>query len=270
MVFNDGLTILLSIDWWDYRGGALLDKAAKEDVAELLDRLDRSDSVYLVLDGEQLSELDIGSSESKRRTRASHMTTILQRSFKHRNEPGLEPPSLVVLLTKADLLDGRYPGAHGSEERDNAMLDEIEFLLPACFEKGVATMVCATSLGDFGIGQRKVKPHTANARGLHKPMIFSLFCYLKARTTQLGQSVQQADLEVRQAEERLRELNERAFVFMRGGKVRDTERDREVAQEYGKQLTEEQRDLERRAGNLLDVLGSMPIVLDGERMVRQR
>lgn len=51
-VFNHGLTPLVTIDWMDYRGGALDDRGdSSPDVVELRERLNRSDSIYLMLDG---------------------------------------------------------------------------------------------------------------------------------------------------------------------------------------------------------------------------
>ena len=54
-VFNHGFTPLVSIDWMDYRGGAVDARKDEADVPVLLQRLADSDSIYLVLDGQKLA-----------------------------------------------------------------------------------------------------------------------------------------------------------------------------------------------------------------------
>src|SRR5262249_54193366 len=87
-VFKQGVTPLLGIDWMDYRGGAVSARGdSAEDVGMLRARLEQSDSVYLVVDGEQLGNwlADPDSVDQvRRKTKVKQMTTLVQRAIETR------------------------------------------------------------------------------------------------------------------------------------------------------------------------------------------
>src|SRR5271157_1839611 len=54
--FNHGFTPLVTIEWMDYRGGAITaSTSSNADVSELQKQLQESDSIYIVLDGGKLA-----------------------------------------------------------------------------------------------------------------------------------------------------------------------------------------------------------------------
>ena len=148
LVFKDGLTPLLNINWQDYRGGAMSDReATSADTAQLIERLRISDCIYLTIDGRHLADGvdDYNKLLVRRRTQADRMAAHLQRTATAR---GGHLPPLVVLITKADLLIA--DGIDGPAALERAV-DAIGEILPIAFERDVTTMICPVSLGTIGI-----------------------------------------------------------------------------------------------------------------------
>jgi hypothetical protein len=87
-LFLDGIQPLLAVDWLDYRGGALDDEtgAASQDVPGLHERLNRSDCIYLVVDGGYLVEPVRSSTRAGIMQRAGlrRMTSLLQKAVRER------------------------------------------------------------------------------------------------------------------------------------------------------------------------------------------
>jgi hypothetical protein len=169
-VFKSGLTRLLDIDWLDYRGGAMTDRTTASDAERLVSRLAASDSIYLTLDGALLAQgVDERSFLTARRhTKAERMTWFVQNAASKLGRV----PSLVVLVTKFDLVAARCPDGAAAVE---SAIDAARDILPIAFETGVTALICPVSLGDLGMPvAERVDPTSVAPRWVHKPMLFSM------------------------------------------------------------------------------------------------
>ncbi|MCX4699204.1 hypothetical protein [Streptomyces sp. NBC_01373] len=182
-VFREHLNPLLSIDWLDYRGGALDDRLRGEDsdTRTLIARLDMSDAVYLVLDGRYLRDPVTPNTIARVRrvTKAQHMTRLLQQTIDNRRKADQPPPAVIILVTKADLVaEARHP-ADRSVIWDQ-LVQDVTQVLPVCFLQGITTLVCPVMLGHFGVEEtQQVDPQSVQPMGLHRPLLFSLLRYLE-------------------------------------------------------------------------------------------
>jgi hypothetical protein len=191
--FLQGLDPLLGIDWMDYRGGALSDRANSSDTAELIRRMAASDCVYLVLDGTVVAEWVRGMFEAaaaardlpdlgrlRRKLRVEDMTGMLLRSITVRRDEGKRPPALVVVITKMDTLTtiSKLP----QHETMGLIRDYLSDLLPAAHAEGVTTLLQPVQLGDFGTERTDVVDKDSVApRDLEKPFIFTFLEFLTNR-----------------------------------------------------------------------------------------
>ena len=176
--FLEGIHPLLRVDWLDYRGGALDDEAGglNSDVVEVQERLKLSDSIYLVLEGSYIAAPVTSSTKLPilRQAGLRRMTALLQASVQQRVESELPLPSVVILITKADLVPRERRG------QMDAIVEDVRALLPICFSTGLSTLVCPVQLGDFGlVPTERVSTHDIAPRHLHKPIIFSLAEYMR-------------------------------------------------------------------------------------------
>jgi hypothetical protein len=197
--FMQGLTPLLGIDWMDYRGGALSDRANSADTAEVIKRMVASDCVYLVLDGTVVAEWVRSMFEAavenrglpelgrlRRKLRVEDMTGMLLRSIDERRQEGKRPPSLVVVITKMDTLATitKLP----QHETLGLIRDYLPDLLPAAHAEGVTTLVQLVQLGDFGTERTDVVDKDSVApRDLEKPFIFTFLEFLTNRIAEENQ-----------------------------------------------------------------------------------
>ncbi|WP_328708426.1 hypothetical protein OHB01_15095 [Microbispora hainanensis] len=186
-VFKHGVRSLVDIDWMDFRGGATVERAGApeslSDVVKLRERLKESDSIYLVLDGRYVGEwIKDGAPATVTRgpMKVSHLSNHISRTVEERINAGLPAPSLVVLITKIDVL-AEITGMPKKDAIFRAM-DNLQNLVPIAFSEGVTTLICPVQLGDFGIGDhRKVDPAKLDVRYMHKPIIFSLLYDINCR-----------------------------------------------------------------------------------------
>jgi hypothetical protein len=179
-IFRYGLDPLLTLNWIDYRGGALRDRSEKQDVSSLLSRLSQSDSVYITLDGALLADVlttDRGADRRLQDAVGRYARLISEISDKRREED-LIPPSIVVLVTKGDLLRPLLPG--NAQERRQQVREWMVDLLKQCFRDDWDTAVCIVSIGSIGRpSSSRVDPNTIDPASIHKPMVFSLYSYYR-------------------------------------------------------------------------------------------
>ena len=191
-VFGHGFTPLVTIDWMDYRGGAP-GRSGVADVIELQARLGRTDSIYLVLDAGSLALwLDDPSKDVmvQKKLRVMDMSSLVLQAVINRQKNGMPLPSLVVLITKSDLLRGPDRSVGQALAK---VVEGLSELLPIVWADGVTTFVCPVKVGDFGTNPTGVVDvSTVDPIGLHRPMVFSLMYYLSeglgAREAQLAQA----------------------------------------------------------------------------------
>ncbi|MDS0134286.1 MULTISPECIES: hypothetical protein [unclassified Amycolatopsis] len=262
--FLDGLQRLLGIDWLDYRGGALSDArgSESEDVPVLHERLAGSDSVYLVLDGSYLVDPVRHATRGAilRETGLRRMTSLLQGSVQQRIANGAPPPSLVVLVTKSDLV----PPARRQRMED--IVDDIQRLLPICFQEGFTTLICPVQLGEFGQKPPdRVPAGLIGPQRLHYPIVFSLAEYMRLLSLAAAEAANEARLRKREAEDALRDL--RRTLFGRG-RMRDAEAGLLAAQDEEHDMNTVREIAEGRAKRLYEELPSrLPMFRDGHEVL---
>jgi hypothetical protein len=181
MTLGDSEDDLLSFSWTDYRGEAMngrSDDPDHADTADLLARLEASDSIYVVVDGfavrDPITPGNVLHVDDQ--VRAGRLSFLMEHTLRKRRESGRPYPSIVVLVTKADMIN------KGDDGRDAVMgrvVADVRQLLPPCFGEGTTTLVCLVELGTFGHADAEiVDPALVRPRWLHKPLLFSLMDYL--------------------------------------------------------------------------------------------
>lgn len=182
--FTHDLAPVAELDWTDFRGGAMdarvPDDASSADTAQLISRLSRSDSVYLVLDGAQLAASPSdGSLSTTMLTR--RMTSLVRSAIRKRQADGQAPPSLVALITKADLLLQRIWEDRQIWRTMDATTQRVRTLLPVLSEAGVRALICPVSVGYLGDHQGgQVDPANISPLWPEKPVVFSVVAHLDA------------------------------------------------------------------------------------------
>jgi hypothetical protein len=258
--FRQGFTKLIDIDWLDYRGGAMSEKGGHADTERLVAQLVASDSVYLTLDGSKL----VGGVRPdnvlpvRRGTHANLMLGHLQRAA---DERGGVPSSIVVLITKSDLL---IAGAASPSQALDEAVEAVKLLLPIAFHEGATTMVCPVTLGDLGnaadghINAAKVSP-----RWVQKPIVFSLARYFQDERARIAEALQESERDIVASQQPLTDLRASMFGTFRKGRERELEARLEAARRQlndQRQLVEVAQDRNRR---LQDQLEGPKFFVDG-------
>jgi hypothetical protein len=182
--FTHNLASVVDLSWTDFRGGAMdarvPDDESSADTAQLISRLSRSDSVYLVLDGARLAAGPAGDSLATAML-TRRMTSLVRGAIRARQATGQSPPSLVALITKADMLV-RDVWEDGPIWRTmNATTQRVRALLPVLSEAGVRALICPVSLGHLGHPENgRVDPADINPLWPEKPVLFTVVAHLDA------------------------------------------------------------------------------------------
>jgi hypothetical protein len=264
--FCRGFKPLVTIDWMDYRGGALDDRSdSGADVSELRERLTRSDSIYLVMDGGSLAEwLDNPSARTvvQRKLKVQAMSSRVLEAVSARQEQELPAPSLAVVITKSDLLRG--PGRTVGEALAQ-VVEGLPKLLPVVWSEGVTALVCPVKVGDFGSSSTGVVDvSTIDPVSLHRPMVFSLMHYLAEGLGAREARVAEAAASRSEVEEQLVELNRGFLAIFRG---RRASRMRDLADTYANTIDGERRQAQSDR-TLIEQLGEEltghPMIRDGK------
>jgi hypothetical protein len=262
LMLKSGMDSVLAIDWLDYRGGALVDRALEADTAVLLERLRMSDTVFLVLDGKELSAgvRDDNVLVVDMKTRANRMRTLMVNAFE-----GRPWPPIVVVITKADLLGAGSPGK-SDEEISDEVVAAVRRLFRICFQPGVTVMVCPVSLGDFGPDptDREAKPGSIRLVNMHKPLLFALSRMLEARIDSAVLGIDAVEQSMAENQKRLRELDGSFWGrFRKGKRAEITERGAGISVDRGLFDGMRRKDQERVrqvAAELLDTR----VFIDGD------
>ncbi|MFI6324044.1 hypothetical protein ACIBG8_41420 [Nonomuraea sp. NPDC050556] len=218
--FRYGMDPLLTLDWIDYRGGAIRDRSGKGDTDAVLARLVESDSVYVTLDGALLADHLGGQGNASIRLRdvVGRYSRMISDIADKRREQQLIPPSIVILVTKGDLLRPLLAGDGLARRRQLTAWIRDE-LFTQYFREDWDTAVCIATIGAIGRpSDSRVDPNSLNPAGLHKPMLFSLFSYYRHASRVFAY---QAELAKRQGAERAGQyesINSRAMSRVLGRK----------------------------------------------------
>jgi hypothetical protein len=259
-VFRTGIETVLRFSWEDYRGGAMSDHSDDEsspDVVQLRERLLASGSIYLVIEGFHLARPVTRETfaQVRRVTFARKMTTLLQHTIHHRQLADLPLPSVVVLVTKADLIARANPGQPAASLME-MVADSVKQLLPVCFSDSVSTLVCPVQIGNFpDQRQTSVDPSAVSPRNLQQPMIFTFLHQIFSHHSSVENTV--VDLRGRnEADTRTAARLDQGMwnqMFRRGERVRVENvvqaRSDEISR-LAKHLTRTQTQIERLQGDL--------------------
>ena len=261
-LFLDGTRPLLGVDWIDYRGGALADDrgAESQDVPALHERLNESDSIYLVIDGGYLVEPVTTGNRSGIMQRAGlrRMTSLLQNAVRSRGAVSNPPPSIVILITKADVI----PQQRLANMR--SIVEDVQSLLSLPFTEGFSTMICPVMLGYFGLEPtEKVNQEDIAPRYLHLPIIYSLAEYMHQVSVAAGNVASASAQRQRELETQLAGLRVGAGPFLRRSAISAADRQRANAASESANMTEVQQYAAKRAEALFGELAGLPIFRDG-------
>jgi hypothetical protein len=267
-VFNHGFTPLITVDWLDYRGGAVGGRSGDgEDVARLRARLAESDSIYLVLDGGKIASWlngEVGLTQVQRSLKVNDLSTEVQQAVAQRRANGMPIPSLAVLITKADLLAG--PGRRLGDALAT-VVKNLDTMLPVVWSPGVTTFICPVKVGNFGTdtsGTGTVDAGAIDPVGLHRPMIFSLAHYLTEGLGAREAGMTSNAVRNSSVQGQLADLNQGFMSFFRGRKIAEL---RSLSDSYEKEI-EKSQDAQRADQNLILMLGreiqGHPIIRDGK------
>jgi Double-GTPase 2 len=267
-VFNHGFTPLVSIDWMDYRGGAVDARKDEADVPVLLQRLADSDSIYLVLDGQKLAPWLNGSAsldEVKGALKVGRVSALVHRAVSQRVKNDLPVPSFAVVITKADLLRG--PGRTLRVALDRVVNEALRELAPLAFDEEISAFVCPVKVGNFGVRQNDSAPVSVSdvdPVGLHRPMIFSLMHYLtEGMGARRAEQARQA-ASISATERQLVELNQGFRAIFRSGRIAAAQRrviDLDQALERNRQEYAANQSLIER---LTEELAGHPMIRNGK------
>jgi len=265
-VFNHGFDTLVTVEWLDYRGGAMIGRAnSASDVAQLRGQLGASDSIYLVFDGGKLTPwLDGKASITsvQKELRIREMTQLVQHAIQDRKRNDLPLPSLVVVITKADLLAG--PGRMVWDAL-TTIIDNLKTLVEAAYVEGVTTLLCPVQVGNFGPTRPlKVDVRDIDPMGLHRPMIFSLMHYLSE-----GLGAHQAQLTTQRAgqsavDQQIAALNQGFLAYFRGRRIAQLQ---DVSASYARAIEDQQQQYHANQSlisRLAAELEGHPIIRNGK------
>ncbi|WFE29290.1 hypothetical protein O7623_08910 [Solwaraspora sp. WMMD791] len=274
-VFTHGIDPLLHIDCVDFRGGATDGKSGDADDSQAIhDRLLVSDSIYLVLDGEHLANWvlairdldDVGASRPNRSRdpmKVAGLSRLIYTAVKARQEQGKLPPSLVLLITKSDLIEPITGMSRGTALSIAAR--HMKALVPIAYSDGMTSLVCPVQIGRLGTELHgTVDPDALDPVGLHRPFVFSLWYYLVEQIQNNRTALSYLREQRSDARQTVDELRSRlGGTLLHRGKIRAGERTVGTRDQQIQEVERELAALQSLADKLIAELGRLPIVTDG-------
>ena len=247
----------------DYRGGALEDEtgAASNDVKGLHERLNRSDCVYLVLDGGYLGRAGAVEHQARHHAEgglAADDVAAAERDTGSQGRARTPHPSIVILITKADLIP--------PDRMDplDPVVEDVQELLSVAFSQDLCTLICPVTLGHFGLNPpAKVKTSDIDPQDLHLPIIFSLAEYMYQLSAVASGAAAATAEQARALDTQLTGLRAGAGGWLRHSEIGKVDRQRNKAIEEQANLQTVQRLAADRATALFDELGTLPTFRSG-------
>ncbi len=274
-VLKYGIDPLLTIDCVDFRGGVTDGKRGDaKDTEEISERLQRTDSIYLVLDGQHVANWvakikNLGEDEIMTLNRATdpmkiaRLTRFIDDAAQARRSRGRLAPSVVVLITKSDVIPDITGMPKGKALGIAAR--RLSTIVPIAYAKGITALICPVQIGAFGTDlHQPVNPADLDPVGLHQPFIFSLWRYLTEAISDDSEALRLLREQQSDASAKVSDLRGRfAGNFFHGKEIRDLEGDigdkgRRIA-DVGDGISDAQSMVTR----LMDQLGRLPIIKDG-------
>ncbi|MBH0776581.1 hypothetical protein [Nocardia bovistercoris] len=208
---------IMEVDWLDYRGGALSDRNQAADTAALEERLAQSDSIYIVLDGAKLgawmsAKMDGDADRPAALQEDLGTGTIngyIMRAVHARRQLGRPLPSLVVLITKEDLLVAATRLSRAGALQ--AVEAQLRTLLRVAFAPDTRALVNPTTLDAVG-GQDGMD------RSFKAPFIFTFTEYLRSAIAAEHQFLEAATAQRQRNADEIRLLETRLRGLFRPGR----------------------------------------------------
>jgi hypothetical protein len=271
--FLHGVLPLLEVDCVDFRGGAGTERGNREDspadIALLRARIAASDAVFLVLDGQHVARWIADGARphlnpATDRMRIARFSRAINGVIGERLAAGEPAPSLVVLVTKADLIS-RGTGMTTREALAVAA-KHLANLVPVAAAEGVSAMLCPVQLGSFqGASETTVDPEAVNPKNLHNPVIFALLHYLTEGIVRHEQQIRQISGQIDEQSQEVARLSAGAFrgFFKRGLIQAGSQRVRHWRDQIDR-TADELSESRRRADLLAEELRHMPVYRSGK------
>jgi hypothetical protein len=217
---------LAFIDLVDFRGAAPLElDVPNTDSAQLYKRIPESGSIWVTIDathftkplmpwrpGGNVTVDDVAIARARAGDIAAaviarDMTDQVAHALSRRKAQGGPPPSVVVLLSKADLLDdqGDRPGRDPGEVR----AEVEEFVLPVVRELGRRYEFFPVSIGHYASTDGDDRLAQFEPRGVVAPLFYALWWFLADHADDLVREQAALDASYRQADERRARLARR-------------------------------------------------------------
>lgn len=244
--FSYGLRRLISFDWLDYRGGAMLDSSTSTDVQTLMKRLEQSTCLFLCVSGEHLREEGLSDTklQSKARRAGVHRMNLFLNNLAQNLKDHQKPFPIVIVITKYDLC----------QKRGRAVIDDLKRMFSTLFvpNHDWLIMICPVSLGkelEENSDTGKIEP-----KFLHLPLVFALYAKFREYMMTEQERVNQNKIRL----ETLRQGNWFKRMFS-GDEVRSTESSLETSQN---QL----QDIQKKMALLAQELTNGQIYLGGKEI----
>ena len=243
------------LDLTDYRGGAPFDLTrgnSDSDTAMLRKRLAESHSIFVVLDSTHFAEpvTPARLHEVREATGTDLFSDLISKAVHDKQQQSQLPPSVAVLLTKADQIDGRP----GSVARDWGEVEaELREVLGGAFQPGVdARIIPVTVFGYTGLdGQPPVLALDLHA--LADPVIFAAGTFLRVRLAAVYRHYRQAQESTEAARRTLGELTDAGPIirWFRRTKIAAAEAEVSRSSARADQLEDRCRELGKKADAML-------------------
>lgn len=271
--FLHGVLPLLEIDCVDFRGGAGTERGNREDspadVAQLRARIAVSDSVFLVLDGEHVAQWIADGALPHRNPatdpmRIAHFSRAINGVIGDRLAADEPAPSLVILITKADVISG----ITGMTTRDAlaTAAKNLGNLVPVAMAEGVDAMLCPVQLGSFGQTKSKtVDPGSVSPKNLHNPVIFALLHYLTEGIDRNERQIRQITGQIGTQSQELAGLSAGGLSrIFTGGRRREGTQKLQDLENQARFVEEHVAEARRRAELLAEELRGLAIYRSGK------
>ena len=253
-----GFTERTEIDLADFRGGAAFDliDGRGSDTAQLRRRLADSDSIFVVLDSAHFLEpVTPGRLQVAREATAADLFAhLITNVLADRERAGRPVPSIAILLTKADLIDGRQ----GSVARDwTELASEIRMLVRPVFQPQIDARIFPVSVLDIDASpDRRRLAAAMELHGVADPLIFAAGQFLKTCQSGIHQQRQQTLARRQDAVRRLDELTNRGQIVKRLTRSHITATQAEIseADTHIAELNTQWNDLAHNSQVLLSIL----------------
>lgn len=244
-----------TMDLADFRGGAPFEETHGKatDTAKLYQRLLTTDSIFVFLDAEHFREPVSPSrlQAVRQATGGDHFSNMISLALAERQRSGHFPPSVVVVLTKADLIDGR-PGSVARKWPE--VQGEIRQVVGAAFQPHLAAQIFATSVVSYEASANdRASVMSVQPCEPAYPVIFAVGCFLAERRVAVQQQRDQAQLayqEVKQRRDKLAGLPRVIQWLLSTRTVRVTMQANELMANLDR-LDEQLTELARRSQALL-------------------